>query len=196
MSKHDLKNFEARLKDLMGGNNNLRPFVCEGSPLACQAFIIGLNPANKLDDPFWKFWDSDYGFRKSEWFEYYKQEKRSRPLAPGKTKRAAIGNTRRVIDWIVEEASPVRCLETNIHALATARAKDLPTEYRRTEIFDFLLKAIDPKVLLLHGKDAEQHIKEVSTSAQIIAVPHLAIGWSQINAKKLGRQIREACTAT
>ena len=196
MSKHDLQHFESGLKSLIGDDKNIRPFVCEGSPLACQAFIVGFNPATELTKPFWDFWNSDYGFSKSEWFENYKRERQDKPLASGKTRRATISNTRRVIDWITEAALPVPCLETNLYALATSQATDLATQDRSTEIFDFLLREISPKVLLLHGKDAEQHLKGLLVSAQVITVPHLSRGWSKIKAKEIGEQIRKACMTT
>ncbi len=196
MSKQDLQQFSDSLKAIIGDDNNLRPFVCEGSPLECQAFIVGFNPATELKEPFWTFWEPQYGFNKADWLKHYKQERQEKPLAPGKTKRNVISNTRRVIEWITDAATPVQCLETNLYALATAQAKELPAQHRSTALFDFLLSEIRPKVLLLHGKDAEQHLKKLSTSAQVIAVPHLSRGWSEVKAKELGRQIRDACLTT
>src|ERR1700735_3082953 len=117
----DLSAFESELKELIGRPSELRPFVCNGSPLECGVFIVGFNPATKMRADFWEYWRSGYGFDKEAWFKSYKEERQARPLNPGKTRRAQISNTRRVIEWIIEAASPIGCLETNIYSAATAR---------------------------------------------------------------------------
>ena len=58
----DLSSFEQRLAALIGKPTDLRPFVCDGSPLDCRVFIVGFNPASALDEDFWKFWDPSIGF--------------------------------------------------------------------------------------------------------------------------------------
>jgi hypothetical protein len=45
----DLKEFDRQLRGLLGDEQGLRPFVCQGSPLECQVFIVGLNPATCLE---------------------------------------------------------------------------------------------------------------------------------------------------
>ena len=112
-----LDDFEQELEALIGRPTNMRPFVCDGSPLKCRIFIVGFNPATTMKASFWDFWRSGYGFDKKAWFEAYKEERRSRPLKPGRKWRNPVSNTRRVIDWIAEAASPYDCLETNIHSL-------------------------------------------------------------------------------
>jgi len=171
--KQNLLRFEADLKAIMRDYNNLRPFVCEGSPLECQAFIVGSNPATDLKNPFWPFWETGSGFVKARWFEAYKKHRQTKPHEPGKRKRAAISPTRQRIDWICEAAAPVKCLETNVYSRAASRLKDLEPNDRRTELFDFLLKQIRPKVVLVHSEDAEQHVRGLSISAHIISVDPL-----------------------
>ncbi len=185
-----IEDFETALLALLGKPTRLRPFVCEGNPLECQAFIVGLNPATASAVDFWAFWNSDFGFDRAAWFDAYKEERRHRPLKPGKTRRNVVSNARRVIDWVLEGANPVRCLETNIYAAPTEQAVDLKSEQRITAPFDFLLASIKPRVILAHGADAKRHIGTKHLSAQIRCVEHFSRGWSQNSARELGRQIR------
>ena len=62
-----LDEFERQLADLLGRPSRARPFVCEGSPLDCEIFIVGFNPATEMGD-FWQFWRTGYGFDKNAWF--------------------------------------------------------------------------------------------------------------------------------
>ena len=190
-----LDKFEQDLAALIGNPTDLRPFVCEGSPLHCNAFIVGFNPATEMSASFWSFWRPGYGFDKSAWFADYLKERQERPLKPGKTRRPAISNTRRVIDWILQEANPVHCLETNIYAAPTEEATELALARRLTAPVDFLIEAVKPKVVVVHGKDAASHLQDKVISARLIAVPHFSRGWSQASARALGRQIKLACDA-
>lgn len=188
-----LDEFERELLALIGKPTDLRPFVCEGSPLNCQAFIVGFNPATTVDKDFWQFWRKGYGFDKALWLETYKKERQLRPLKPGRTRRNAISSTRRVIEWIIDGASPIRCLETNLYALPTEQAAELVADKRITEPFDFLLDRVKPRVVIAHGVDAVKHIQSKGLSGSIIPVSHLSRGWSQENARALGQKIKHAC---
>lgn len=57
----DIGKFEADLRDLMGSPFHDRPFVCDGSPLDCQVFIVGINAASSMTEDFWDsgFWVMD-----------------------------------------------------------------------------------------------------------------------------------------
>jgi hypothetical protein len=87
----------------------MRPFVCEGSPLDCQIFIVGFNPAT-TNVSFWDFWRLPYGFDKKAWLPMYESEREEQ----GKKRQSS---TRKRIERIVEAAWPLKCLETNIHAV-------------------------------------------------------------------------------
>jgi hypothetical protein len=128
----DLIQFDRELRELAGGGD-LRPFVCDGSPLACRIFIVGTNPATEV--PFWPYWDTVGGFRKGEWLQGYEDAR----VRNGKRRRSP---TRRVLEQIVEAALPVRCLETNIYSKASRRAADLGAGHRVTRVFSFLLSAV------------------------------------------------------
>jgi hypothetical protein len=187
--------FEHELTAIIGRETDLRPFVCEGSPLLCEAFIVGFNPATVLNAQFWQFWHPSFGFDKSCWFEAYKTVRQQRPPKPEKVRRNAVSNTRRTIEWVLEEARPVRCLETNIHATPSGRAAYLARDRRGTEVFDFLLASIRPRIIVVHGKKAAEHIRAKSLKACIIAVPHFSRGWSERKARDLGQKIRNEYNA-
>ena len=62
-----LKKFEAILENVIGNPCDMRPFVCEGSPLHCNTFIVRFNPATRLDCYWWDYWKSGHGFQKKLW---------------------------------------------------------------------------------------------------------------------------------
>ena len=67
----EITQFEAALAELVGRPSDLRPFVCDGSPLDCEIFIVGANAATAMGD-FWDFWHPGVGMDKAAWFEAYK----------------------------------------------------------------------------------------------------------------------------
>jgi hypothetical protein len=188
-----LSRFTQELVTLIGRPTDLRPFVCDGSPLDCEAFVVGFNPATEMAIDFWEFWSEEQGFDKQHWLEAYRSERRNRPLGPGKIRRSEVSNSRRVLEWVLEEAAPVKCLETNIYARPSERLTDLESDHRLTAPFDFLLGAVEPKIVIAHGKDAGSHIKATLPTVETRCVPHFSRGWSQERARRLGREIRDAC---
>ena len=203
-----LERFERRLRAVMERRDDLRPFVCSGSPLECEIFIVGYNPATEMSRSFWSFWDPATGFDKDAWFQAYREERAARPLREGKTRRNAVSNTRHRIDWIVEGASPISCLETNLYGAATEQARDLSAARQDTTVFDFLVQEIRPKVILLHGADAHRYMAQrlgqalepgqfttaqvESVVARLLPVSHLSRGWSEKAARQLGQRLRDA----
>lgn len=91
-----------------------RPLICEGSPLNCTIFIVGFNPATMMENDLWAYWSDGYGFRKSEWFKQYKEERLCKKKASGRP-RATVSAKRRNIDWIIEGGNGSHFLETNIY---------------------------------------------------------------------------------
>ena len=185
-----MKTFERELTALIGAPTDLRPFVCDGSPLGCEVFIVGFNPATSMSADFWQFWRSTEGFDKEAWFVAYKKDRQVRPLTPGKTRRSSVSPSRRVIDWVLEGATPYRCLETNIYSASTEQAVDLASELRITAPFDFLLANIKPRVIVAHGVDAVEHIRKMNIDAKIFSVSHFSRGWSREAALELGVKIK------
>ena len=65
------ESLKAKLKSLIGDPTCERPFVCKGcSPADRKIFIVGLNPATKMEENFWSFWPGD-SFDKDEWQAAY-----------------------------------------------------------------------------------------------------------------------------
>jgi hypothetical protein len=186
----DLSAFDRRLRELIGEPTLLRPFVCQGSPLDCKAFIVGSNPATTFEADFWTFWRPGYGFDKKAWLKQYVDERGRRPLKPGKTRRSPISNTRRVIEWVLEGASPLRCLETNVFAAPAESIAELGDAQRVSEPFDFLLEAIKPDILVAHGKDAIAHLSKRHVDCSVIEAEHFSRGWSRQGALNLGQRLK------
>jgi hypothetical protein len=181
-----LSMFEHELEALIGRPTRLRPFVCDGSPFECKVFIVGFNAATEIPVSFWKHWHPGFGFCKQAWFADYLKHRDGR-----------VSNTRRVIDLAVAAVKSTSCLETNLYAVATPRATDLARESRTTKIFEFLLRAIRPEVVVVHGKDAADHAKSmgIRRTAKVIEKPHFSRGWSNEDAIKLGRRIERKARA-
>ncbi|TPN78580.1 hypothetical protein FJ987_27590 [Mesorhizobium sp. CU2] len=160
-----LDEFERELVTLIGRPTEMRPFVCEGSPLTCEVFLIGFNPATTMTADFWEFWRPGYGYDKATWFKRYLEERAA-------TRRQKISATRRNIECFVEGATGVRVLETNIYARASDDMKSLDLASREIAPFKFLLNAIKPKVILVHGKPALQAIGKFGATAKVIEADH------------------------
>ena len=188
----DIETFEKKLAALTGQPTPLRPFICDGSPLGCEVFIVGYNPATSMETDFWDYWVPGVGYDLSAWEEEYKRARGNSVTKTGKPK-AALSATRKRFQWIAEEANrigrTVRFLETNIYAFPTARKSALGPEQRNNEVFDFLLAAIKPKVLLVHGADATRHLQAFGGASDVIAVSHL-YNCSECEARQYGREIR------
>jgi hypothetical protein len=191
-----LDQFEAELRHLIGEQTDVRPFVCNGSPLTCKAFIVGFNPATEMTANFWDFWRPGFGFEKDAWFAEYKAERQRRPLRQGRQSRPSVSNSRRVIEWIIQEAAPVSILETNIFALPTEQAKDLEMKDKKTSPFDLLMCWIKPEVIVVHGNEAREELRKREIRATVIEERHFSRGWSQTDARTLGRTIRLACSGS
>jgi len=198
----DLENFARELELHIGLPSNARPFVCEGSPLTCIAFIVGFNAATELRFDFWKHWRDGYGFDKATWFAEYLAERAARPLKPGRTRRLPVSTTRKRLNIVVDAAAPVRCLETNIHSVASASAAELAVSDRGTAVFDFLLARVRPRVILAHGDEAVAHLRTRKTGAVLIESAHFASrgggargAFTDAEGERLGRSIRQTVEA-
>jgi hypothetical protein len=192
----ELAQFENTLRQLAPSNG--WPFVCEGSPLMCEVFLVGLNP--RSNTPFWPYWRPPYGFHKDAWLEAYQRQE------------GRLSRTRQQLERLVQTLAPIRCLETNVFATSSRRLSDLSHDHRKTLVFDFLLSAIRPKVLLVHGRIARQHLEcraggaalplnEFRTvdlgsgSIDVLASHHLSYQMSAEDCRRLGERIREHASA-
>jgi hypothetical protein len=193
--------FAAELERRIGRPSFSRPFVCDGSPLTCSAFVVGFNAATQLTADFWKFWVPGYGFDKALWFVAYSTER--------KLAGRGVSPTRQRIERIAGAAGAVRCLETNVYSAPTASARRLSSAHRDASVFRFLVETIRPVAMLIHGRETAIAIQEVLRTgplpvdafrpmptpwgtSQLRAVRHLSRGWSFAQADELGRELASA----
>jgi hypothetical protein len=143
-----LSKFESDLKKRMP-TEYLRPFVCDGSPLACQVFVVGHNPATNFAKPFWDHWDSKSGFLRADFLRDFRLE-RNQP----KKLKGARARLEKIVDLFTCGFGQNAILETNIYSEPTPSARQL--REHDTRVFDFLLSTIGPKIVYLHGREAIQ----------------------------------------
>lgn len=184
----DLVAFDRELRALAADDPLARPFVCDGSPLECRAFIVGANPATAV--PFWPYWDTRSGFDKERWTGDYEALR----IATGKRPRSS---TRERIERIIAAASPVKVLETNAFSVPTASIAELDARRRSDAVLRFLIEAIQPVVILAHGADASRALVQVRTPIvgfDVIESKHLRFARYD-DAVALGHRLREAAGA-
>jgi hypothetical protein len=147
----NLAEFRTKLQTLMD-EPGLRPFVCDGSPLTCRAFIVGFNPATSMDRSFWDYWSNDEGFAKAAFMRDYLAK---RGLTQPKGVRARI-------ERIVAQAPRGTFLETNICSKPTRTAAELAKQDRQTAVFRFLLEAVRPELVYVHSNDPIAYLSQLT----------------------------------
>ena len=197
-----LLEFEKNLREKLKNYEKPRPLICEGNPLECEVFIVGINAATEMSKDFWSFWSKKNGFNKYEWFQSYILERKMKPLKPNKTKRNKLSPTRQRIEWITESIKPIKVLETNLFVKPTTKANELTSKDKDSSVFEYLLETIKPKIIFIHGNEVIQHFEKLynikitkneiinfnilGTKTKVLAMKHLAIGWSKQKSLELG----------
>jgi hypothetical protein len=191
----DLAQFDRELRGLPVDVAHGRPFLCNGSPLGCDVFLVGINPGT--DTPFWPYWSVGRGCDKNAWLGAYRH------------KHGRLMPTRARIERLYQAASPVRILETNVFHVPSKREVDLTDADRTTVVFDFLLKSLRPTIVFVHGRSAVEHLEALMHASfergkftrarylgveiDVVAGHHLSFQWSYEAVDNLGRQLRERC---
>ena len=139
----NLSEFKTGLDDYLT-DPRARPFVCTGSPMECRSFIVGINAATPLE-PFSCYWSDETGFNRKKFEADYKKVKSRRGNRP-------------VIEAIAAYIKP--CLETNLYAIPTKKAKDLTEDDRRHPVICYLFRAIRPELVFVHSKAAIRFFEE------------------------------------
>lgn len=97
-------------------------------------------------------------------------------------------------------------METNVFQRHSPREAHLAEEHKKTEVFDFLLERLEPRVVFVYGRSAVAHLQRL-TGAQIeygvfttvryhevafdlFAGHHLAYQWSYAEVEQLGRALQ------
>lgn len=198
----NMHSFREGLQDRIGKDCAVRPFVCNGNPYDCKAFIVGINAASVV--PFWCFWNDKSGFNQDDWYDKYNAEREEKG-------HRSVSNTRRRIECIVEAAKPASIFETNLFCVATPRACDLRNGDKQTRGFEYMLEEISPKLILLHGKTVKEYFDSkygcsnlmcnfvtkliYKKPVAVAAVRHLS-RMSYDDASKLGEKIRSVICST
>lgn len=184
--------FERELLSRIGRPTQVRPFVCDGSPLGTRVFLVGINPASEMKADFWDFWVSGEGFDKARWFKDYKRDRAERPLKPGKTSRPAVSPSRRIIERVIEGLGSLRCLETNVYAQPSSSAATLDKAHRDASLFQWLVETVGPELLVVHGASAAAEVKRLNLGIPTKSVRHFSRQWSYDRAYALGSEIPES----
>lgn len=139
---------DREIRRLTGEEPLSRPFLCHGSPIGCEAAEVGINPGT--DTPFWSHWSIKTGCNKEGWLADYRERNDGR-LKP----------TRDRIEFLCQALEPLRCLELNLYHHYSQNEVSLAREHRDTGLFDFMLKAVRPRVLLVHGRKPVGHLERI-----------------------------------
>jgi len=191
-----IEDIDSTIRNLTGEHAEARPFLCDGSPIGSEVFLVGINPGT--DTPFWPHWRLPGGCHKNGWIdEYLRRHSRFKP-------------TRQRIEILFKTISPIKCLETNVFFEYSPDEKSLRSAARDTRVFEYLLAAICPTVMFIHGKSGIQHMEQVLNKSlpqgqfttvthngrdiDVITGRHLSRGWSYEMVKTLGTEIKEQCS--
>lgn len=177
-----LKGFADQLRKLAKPGEQLRPFVCDGSPLDCSVFIVGSNRAARLASEFWTYWDDGRGLDKARFLSEYGDYRRSR----GKDE---IAHWRHALEVLVKSCAPLRCLETNVFGVeANTRDEVLAAPTQGVNILPYLVETIKPRWIIAHGVVAGKAVSAYDGKATIVRLPDLRkVAHSDL--KRLGRRI-------
>ena len=204
-----MEEFKSGLAKIVGNPCvGLRPFVCDGSPLDCRVFLVGINPATDMPENFWdaRFWNDGSGFDKEKWLVAYRAVRKN----AGKSEHSP---SRDVIGRIVDAARPASCLETNLFSIQALCEDGLQGRKKDTAVFEFLLQEIRPRVVAVFSEDRKlrkearrilgvgcaesRNLEEFGgkvfpcgNGVTVVFVRHYT-RWSHANARKFGEWLRK-----
>ncbi len=172
-----------------------RPFLCQGSPVDCEVFLIGHNPG--VVTFFWDFWDKKKGCDREGLLNQYIHYNNR------------LGPTRRKIQILVEVLKPYNVLDTNIFHIYSKELSKLPKDRRDSSICDYLIANIKPKLIVVHGAEAIRHLSGLSkeslsrdtlTSVKLFGATtyvysgcHLARHYSYARVEEIGKELKKFC---
>ena len=146
-----------------------RPFVCSGSPLDCSVFLVGFNPATRLESPFWSFWTDSAGFDRPRFINEYEVTR-------------TVEGVRKRLNAMVPKFPAHTVLETNICSEPTKHASDLKKDDRRTAIFLYLAKTIRPRIVFLHSNEPIRYFRTLLDQPSIALPSHSIVSASLFGA--------------
>lgn len=196
---NELDCFYDELKNIVQ-DEELMPFVCNGNPLNASIIIIGYNPTTSYN--FWSFFSAEEGFDSNAEFESYKENRRNK----GKNEISATRKKIRMLEQEIFKHFPtITILKMNLYARATKREKDLQKIDRDLRIFSFLIKKLNPKIIIAHGRKPQKYLESLDKTQQaLIHISDIPIlyekhfssrGYSFEQIKQLSKQIVNIYTA-
>lgn len=106
--------------------------------------MVALNPGT--DTPFRPYWDGRT-FDKQAWLADYRQRH-----------GGVLKTTRRYLERLISGLHDVHYLETNLYPFPSRRYTELLIEHANSDVFDFLVNAIRPRVMFVVGADTIAHV--------------------------------------
>lgn len=143
-----LQHIDAAIRKLSGEHPESRPFLCEGSPLDCVVAQVGINPGS--DTPFWPHWSVETGCDKQGWLRDYRFRKAGKRTP-----------TRDRIELLNEVLRPHKVLELNLYHQFSASEAGLAADHKSTELFEYMLDAVRPRLLFVHGRAPREHLERL-----------------------------------
>lgn len=177
-----LDEFATHLAAIIGRPSFLRPFVCEGSPLACDILLVGFNPRTPMPADYWSFWREGYGFEKKTFEQAYEVSQ----LADGQSHAS---NTREVMRRFAKGASDCNIVEANLYAKNSKDERALAKSDRDLRPFRFILGVIHPRVVVPFGRFAKREFAGMQVNCPVEPVKHFSRGWSYDAAEAFGAKL-------
>ncbi len=171
-----MKNFSARLRELVGNQQEIRPLLCQGNPLECTVAVVGINPATKT--PFWPYWNDDRGMDRASWMAAYKEMQDNK-----------LSRSRAALERFVPQVA-AKAVEINAYSKQSSRFADLQFEHRTTDVFEFVLGMVKPRVVLYAGVAVSKTVERLSLpwAPELIQARHF-IYWGRTYEHELATQI-------
>jgi hypothetical protein len=187
---------DSAIRRFTGEQAGSRPFLCQGSPLDCVVAQVGINPAT--DTPFWPYWSTRTGCDKEAWLRDFRGRKAGKRTP-----------TRDRIEMLNDVLQPFNVLELNLYHRHSASEADLPDQHRDTELFEFMLNTVRPRLLFVHGRTPREHLERMlgkhlkaddftTTTYRgdaidiFVAKKHLAyVAGGEAYVREVGRRIRQ-----
>ncbi|MFW2176489.1 MULTISPECIES: hypothetical protein [unclassified Moraxella] len=159
--RHSLAQFRqqllAKIEEIGLSEYYARPFVCTGSPLACQIMTVGFNPSRNvgLDIFDHEIWQDDIGFDRERFVEYY-------DLAGYQQGESKWSRNHIVQQNLIDELVEYPVLETYLYSTISHKKSQLTHEFRRTEVFDWLVQTIAPKVIITQNSEVTKYFEKAT----------------------------------
>lgn len=136
----------------------VRPFVCTGSPLSCDIMMVGYNPSRDMELATFdaRIWDDNTGFDREHFVELY--DFAGHQQGENRWSRNHIFQQN-----LIDELPDYAVLETYLYSMITPKKSLVPTLHRNTEIFDWLVKVVQPKLIITQNSEVRRYFERVTT---------------------------------